>query len=114
MKYFFFFDPDGSDLTQTNANEQMTTATATNYWTQTAQSVFPCDDNEDSYDAACDEVAALTMQWSEHRFGLCCECNCGLDDESDFIITGNANEDDTVLMCCACFTTLTEGPTYAS
>ena len=113
MKYFFFFDPDGSDLTQTNANEQMTTATATTYWTQTAQTVFPCDDNEDSYDAACDEVASLTMQWSEHRFGLCCECNCGLDDESDFIITGSANEDDTVLMCCACFGEITEGPTYA-
>jgi len=89
-----------------------TTATATNYWTQTALRVFPCDDDQD-YDAACDEVAALTMKWSEHRFGLCCECECGLDDEADFIITGNANDDDTVLMCYSCFTAITEGPTYA-
>jgi len=98
---------------QTHTNEQMTTtATATNYWTQTALRVFPCDDDQD-YDAACDEVAALTMKWSEHRFGLCCECECGLDDEADFIITGNANDDDTVLMCYSCFTAITEGPTYA-
>lgn len=83
----------------------LTTAN-TDYWTQTAQSVvFPCDnDNDDQdYDAACDEVVALTMKWSEHRFGLCCECECGLDDEADFIITGNANDDDTVLMCYTCF-----------
>ena len=112
LKCFFFFDPDDSDLTQTNANEQMTTTAATNYWNLTAQSVFPRDDEE--YDAACDEVAALTMEWSQHRFGLCCECECGLDDEADFVITGNANQDDTSLMCSACFTTLTEGPTYAS
>lgn len=112
LKCFFFFDPDGSDLTQTNANEQMTTTAATNYWTQTPQTVLPCDDDE--YDAACDEVAALTMEWSQHRFGLCCECECGLDDEADFVITGNANQDDTSLICSACFTTLTEGPTYAS
>jgi hypothetical protein len=82
------------------------TATATTNWTQTAQSVFHCDD-EDSYDAACDEVASLTMQWSEHRFGLCCECNCGLDDESDFIITGNPTQDDTLLVCNDCWTKLT-------
>lgn len=90
----------------------MTTATATNYWTQTPQTVLSCDDDE--YDAACDEVASLTMEWNQHRFGLCCECECGLDDEADFIITGSANQDDTVLMCCACFGGLTEGPTYAS
>jgi len=89
----------------------LTTAN-TDYWTQTALSVFPCDDDQD-YDAACDEVAALTMKWSEHRFGLCCECQCGLDDEADFIITGNANDDDTVLMCYSCFTAITQGPTYA-
>ena len=81
------------------------TATATNYWTQTAQSVFLCVDEE--YDAACDEVASLTMKWGQHRFGLCGECNCGLDDESDFVITGNATQDDTLLVCNDCWTKLT-------
>ena len=96
----------------TTMNQTTANATPQDYWTQTAQSVFPCDDEE--YDAACDEVASLAMKWSEHRFGLCGECDCGLDDESDFVITGNANQDDTMMICCACFTTLTEGPTYAS
>ena len=91
----------------------LTTANATDYWNLTAQSVLPCDNDDEAYDAACDEVASLTMKWSEHRFGLCCECECGLDDEADFIITGNANDDDTVLMCYTCFATITEGPTYA-
>ena len=97
----------------TTTMNQTTANAATNYWTQTAQSVFPCDDDED-YDAACDEVASLTMNWSEHRFGLCCECDCGLDDEADFIITGNANDDDTVLMCYTCFTNITQGSSYAN
>jgi len=54
--------------------------------------------------ARCDEVTALTSsKWDEHKFGLCCECECGLDDDADFVLTGNANGDDTVLMCYTCY-----------
>lgn len=88
------------------------TATPRDYWTQTAQFVAINIDYESA--SRCDEVSALTAKWNEHRFGLCSECECGLDDESDFVITGHAAEDDTLLMCCGCFATITEGPTYAS
>ena len=87
------------------------TTTATNYWTQTAHGVFPCVNEE--HESACAEVVSLTSKWDQHKFGLCCECDCGLDDEADFIITGNANEDDTSLLCYQCFTNLTQGPSYA-
>ena len=89
------------DMT-TTMNQTTANATPQDYWTQTAQSVFPCDDEE--YYAACDEVASLAMKWSEHRFGLCGECDCGIDDEADFVITGNANEDDTLMTCVDCWT----------
>jgi len=71
---------------------------------------MPCVDHDR---AACDEVAALTSKWNQHRFGLCDECDCGLDDEADFVITGNANEDDTLLTCIDCWTNITQGTTYA-
>jgi hypothetical protein len=80
-------------------------ATPQDYWNQTAQFVAI---HGDESAPRCEEVAALTSKWNQHRFGLCCECDCGLDDEADFVITGNANDDDTSLMCSACFTTLTE------
>ena len=95
-------------MTTTMNQTTTTTATTTDYWTLTAQFVAIRGD-ESSH---CEEVAALTAKWNEHRFGLCCECDCGLDDEADFVITGNANEYDTSLMCCACFAAITEGPCY--
>ena len=99
-----------TDMT-TTMNQITAAATPRDYWTLTAQFVAI---HGDEFTPRCEEVCALTAKWNHHRFGLCSECDCGLDDESDFVITGNANEDDTSLMCCECFTTLTEGPTYAS
>jgi hypothetical protein len=86
-----------------------TTMTTTDYWTATAG--FVAIRGDELY--ACDEVSALTSKWDEHKFGLCCECEVGLDDECDFVVTGNANQDDTVLMCYGCFTTRNKGRTYA-
>jgi len=75
--------------------------TTQDYWTATAGFVAI---HDASASAQCEEVAALTSsKWDEHKFGLCFECDCGLDDESDFIITGNANQDDTVMMCYKCY-----------
>ena len=112
MKCFFFFKTDDSYLTQTtNERTNEMTTTATDYWTATAGFVAICGD--ELY--ACDEeVGALTASnWDQHKFGLCCECDCGLDDKADFVITGNANEDDTALICYECFTHLTQGHRYA-
>ena len=76
-----------------------TTMTTTDYWTATAG--FVAIRGDELY--ACEEVRVLTSKWDEHKFGLCCECEVGLDDESDFVVTGNANQDDTVIMCYGCF-----------
>ena len=74
----------------------MTSMTTSDYWTLTAASVcVPCDTNE----CVCDPDA----DWDLYRFGLCRECNCGLDDEADFVVTGSACGDTTVLLCCDCW-----------
>ena len=86
---------------QTTASAAQGNATIQDYWNLTAQIVAPFVEDEPS---ACDEVASLTSKWDQHKFGLCCECDVGLDDEADFVVTGNANEDDTVLMCYGCWT----------
>ena len=92
----------------TTTTTTTTSTTSTNYWTKTAE--FVAIFGDELY--ACEEVRALTTNWNQHRFGVCCECDIGLDDEADFIITGNANEDDTAFMCYGCFATTTSGPTY--
>lgn len=76
--------------------------TTQDYWTATAG--FVAIHDTCAAGAQCEEVTALTSsKWDEHKFGLCFECECGLDDESDFVITGNANQDDTVMMCYKCY-----------
>ena len=85
----------------TTMNQTTANATPQDYWTQTAQFVAI---HGDEFAPRCEEVAALTSKWNQHRFGLCGECDCGLDDESDFVITGNANEDDTLMTCVDCWT----------
>ena len=78
--------------------------TTQDYWTQTARFVAIHDAESAGIAPRCEEVAALTSsKWDEHKFGLCFKCDCGLDDESDFVLTGNANGDDTVLMCYTCY-----------
>ena len=96
----------------TTMNQTTTPATTSqDYWTATAGFVALFATEESVH---CEEVSALTSKWDQHKFGLCCECDCGLDDEADFVITGNVNDDDIVLMCYTCFTNLTqESPYYA-
>jgi hypothetical protein len=79
--------------------------TTQDYWTATATATAGFVAIHDaSAGAPCDEVTALTSsKWDEHKFGLCFKCDCGLDDESDFVLTSNANGDDTVLMCYTCY-----------
>ena len=82
----------------------MNLTTTQDYWTQTARFVAIHDAESAGIAPRCEEVAALTSsKWDEHKFGLCFKCDCGLDDESDFVLTGNANGDDTVLMCYTCY-----------
>ena len=94
MKYFFYICPDDSDLTQRQPNEQMTTTTpATNYWTATATTVMAAEKHTPGFKLTEEERA---KKHDQHKFGLCCDCDAGLDDRADFIC------DVSGLMCNAC------------
>ena len=43
-------------------------------------------------------TAARDAKWVQYKFGLCCDCDAGLDDESDFALI-TANDNDTLLRC---------------
>jgi hypothetical protein len=46
-------------------------------------------------------TAARDAKWVQYKFGLCCDCDAGLDDESDFALI-TANDNDTLLRCNDC------------
>lgn len=46
-------------------------------------------------------TAARDAKWVQYKFGLCCDCDAGLDDESDFALI-TANDNDTLLRCIDC------------
>lgn len=46
-------------------------------------------------------AAARDAKWVQYKFGLCCDCDAGLDDESDFALI-TANDNDTLLRCNDC------------
>ena len=46
-------------------------------------------------------TAARDAKWVQYKFGLCCDCDAGLDDESDFALI-SANDNDTLLRCIEC------------
>ena len=53
-----------------------------------------------SYEAS-KATAARDAKWVQYKFGLCCDCDAGLDDESDFALI-SANDNDTLLRCIDC------------
>ena len=71
-------------------NTIMTTIDTHTYWTTMAFEVLPST-----------ATAATQDKWDEHKFGLCDECNCGLDDESDFVV--HEYTLDTVYLCIECW-----------
>ena len=44
---------------------------------------------------------AKTAEWDNHKFGLCNDCDYGLDDESDFVLHRRMNGE-SVLLCNEC------------
>jgi hypothetical protein len=77
-----------------------TTTTATNYWTATAAATAA------TAAAAMTPVIKLTpderaVKSDEHKFGLCCSCDAGLDDRADFEVDNRASGG-FALMCHAC------------
>ena len=44
---------------------------------------------------------AKAAEWDNHKFGLCDDCEHGLDDESDFVVHARMNGE-SVLLCNDC------------
>jgi len=99
LKYFFYICPDGSFLTQRQANERtMTTTTlATNYWTTTAAATAVTAPVKKQHTPGFKLTEEERSKKHDlHQYGLCCSCDNGLDDRADFIC------DKAGLMCNAC------------
>ena len=89
-----------ADSTTNKRTNKMTT-TAMNYWTATANatsvSVFPVKHvpgfklTEEERDIKSDE----------HKYGLCCSCDAGLDDRADFVCHSK-KDGELTLKCNAC------------
>jgi hypothetical protein len=75
----------------------MTSSASANYWNSTAS-------------ATCGKVRHTpgvklsfeqrNQKSDQHKFGLCCDCDAGLDDRADFIVGKNATY--TRLLCNNC------------
>ena len=102
--------------TNNERTNEMTTATATNYWTATANatsasataSVFPVK-HQPGFKLTEEE---RDIKSDEHKYGLCCSCDAGLDDRADFVCHSK-KDGELSLMCNACDEYYTQGPSYA-
>ena len=84
-----------SDKTKTH--QTMTSTTASNYWTATAQHVMPVLQRKEQEQ---DEEE----RWNQYKFGLCPICKIGLDDKSEFIFNYTRNKENGTMMCFDCDT----------
>ena len=88
----------------TNKRTNSKTTTPTNYWTATAiaasattalpvkQYVLPC------FNLTQEE---RDIKSDEHKYGLCCSCDAGLDDRADFVCHSK-KDGELTLRCNAC------------
>ena len=80
----------------------MTTMDTHTYWTATANTVaaYP-EPTQPRDDEPTDAVKDFGEDEDNHKFGLCNDCGCGLDDRSEFVVhtyTGG----ETALICLQC------------
>ena len=87
-----------------------TTTSATNFWTATAvaATVTCVTRHTPGFKLTPDERAT---KGGQHKFGLCCACDSGLDDRADFHVEPRANCR-FALMCVACANYYTGGDDY--
>jgi len=74
-----------------------------NYWTATALAAIPAaSTQQDEYEPDQDhEQDHEQAEHYKHKFGLCNQCGNGLDDESEFMLTGSA-DGETQIVCVDC------------
>jgi len=80
----------------------MTTTLEThNYWTATALAAIPAaSTQQDEYEPDQEQDHNRDEHY-KHKFGLCNQCGNGLDDESEFMLTGSA-DGETQVVCVDC------------
>jgi len=70
----------------------------TNYWTATAAAVFPLKKHQPGFTLTPEQ---RSIKMDNHKYGLCCSCDAGLDDRADFICDTRIHSD-FALMCNDC------------
>ena len=75
--------------------DTMTTAASTNYWNSTASATYGKVRHTPGVKLSHEQ---RNQKSDQHKFGLCCDCDTGLDDRADFIIGKNT----TRLLCNGC------------
>ena len=79
----------------------MTTMDARTYWTATANTVAAYPETTQPRDDEDTDAVKDCGDEDNHKFGLCEDCGCGLDDRSDFVLhtyTGG----ETIFLCLQC------------
>jgi hypothetical protein len=79
----------------------MTTTTTTTthaYWTATATAVVPSTKHVPGFKLTREQ---RDIKSDEHKYGLCCSCDAGLDDRADFVCQSK-KDGELSLMCNAC------------
>ena len=87
------------------------TALSTNYWNATAAStVATCVVTRPRHTPGIKLTQdQRDVKSDQHKFGLCCDCDAGLDDRADFIVGKHATH--TRLLCNDCSAYYTEACT---
>jgi hypothetical protein len=100
---------------QTNERTNEMTTTATNYWTATANAAaataaLPV--KQQHVPGFKLTLEQRDIKSDEHKYGLCCSCDAGLDDRADFVCFSK-KDGELTLRCNACDEYYTQGPSYA-
>lgn len=83
------------------------TTTTSNYWTATAAATSPyvllaASEDKNQHEPGTKLSSEERMKKSdEHKYGLCCSCDQGLDDRADFVCDTHV-DGRFALMCNAC------------
>ena len=94
-----------ADSTTNERTNEMTT-TAKNYWTATANATAPTTASALPVKQQHVPGFKLTLEErdiksDEHKYGLCCSCDAGLDDRADFVCHSK-KDGELTLRCNAC------------
>ena len=91
----------GCRIEERHTTTTMTTMDTHTYWTATANTVAAYPEPTQPRDDELTDAVKDCGDEDDHKFGLCNDCGCGLDDRSEFVVhtyTGG----ETALICLQC------------